>query len=83
MRGDRYAHARGTLYVMPIRGERTVASADAAREEALVRRAQAGDRGAFEQLVHLHADRLYTVVLRLCGDPHDAEEIVQEAFLRA
>ena len=83
IRGGPYA--RGTLYAMPIRGQRppqTVSSA-ATAQEGLVRRAQAGDRGAFEQLVHLHADRLYAVVLRLCGDPHDAEEIVQEAFLRA
>jgi RNA polymerase sigma-70 factor (ECF subfamily) len=54
-----------------------------AQESDFVRRAKAGDRGAFEQLVHLHADRLHAVVLRISGDRHDAEEIVQEAFLRA
>ncbi|MGH2948021.1 MAG: RNA polymerase sigma factor [Solirubrobacteraceae bacterium] len=49
----------------------------------LVAQARAGDRGAFEDLVRLHADRLYAVVLRVSGDPHEAEEVVQETFLRA
>lgn len=53
------------------------------READLVTRACAGDRGAFEQLVQMHADRLYAVALRLSGDRHEAEEIVQETFLRA
>ena len=52
-------------------------------EDRLVARAQAGDRLAFEELVRIHADRLYAVVLRLCAGPHEAEEVTQEAFLRA
>jgi RNA polymerase sigma-70 factor (ECF subfamily) len=50
---------------------------------ALVTRAQAGDRQAFEQLIRRHADRLYAVVRRF-GLPGDAaQEVTQEAFLRA
>lgn len=49
----------------------------------LVRRAQAGEREAFETLVNRYADRLYAVVLRFTGDSHEAEEVTQEAFLRA
>ncbi len=49
----------------------------------LVRRAQQGDRGAFEDLVRRYADRLHAVVLRLLDDNHEAEEVTQEAFLRA
>jgi RNA polymerase sigma-70 factor, ECF subfamily len=49
----------------------------------LVLRAQRGDRAAFEQLVRRHADRLYVVVLRFLDDRHDAEEVTQEAFIRA
>jgi len=52
-------------------------------ERRLVARAQDGDRAAFEELVRLHAARLYAVVLRLAGDRHEAEEVTQETFLRA
>ncbi|HEV2058723.1 MAG TPA: sigma-70 family RNA polymerase sigma factor [Solirubrobacteraceae bacterium] len=49
----------------------------------LVSRARDGDRAAFEELVRRHADRVYAVVIRF-GVPHgEAEEIVQETFVRA
>jgi RNA polymerase sigma-70 factor (ECF subfamily) len=54
-----------------------------AEEEDLVRRAQAGDRSAFEELVRRHADRLHAVVLRFVGDREAAQEVTQETFLRA
>ena len=50
---------------------------------ALVARARAGDLLAFEELVRLYADRLHAVVRRLVDDQHEAEEVTQEAFLRA
>jgi RNA polymerase sigma-70 factor (ECF subfamily) len=50
---------------------------------ALVACAQSGDREAFEELVRRHADRLYAVVRRLGLSPEAAEEVTQEAFLRA
>ena len=49
----------------------------------LVGLAAAGRRDAFEELVRRHADRLYAVILRFTGEPGEAEEVVQEAFLRA
>jgi RNA polymerase sigma factor (sigma-70 family) len=52
-------------------------------ESHLIELARAGDRAAFEELVRRHADRLYAVVLRLSGGPEEAEDITQEAFLRA
>jgi RNA polymerase sigma-70 factor, ECF subfamily len=52
-------------------------------EAQLVERSQAGDRLAFEELVRRHADRLYAVVLRFVADADEAEEVTQEAFLRA
>jgi RNA polymerase sigma factor (sigma-70 family) len=52
-------------------------------DAALVALAQRGDAAAFEELVRRHADRLYVVVLRVLGHPEDAEEVAQEAFLRA
>ena len=64
-------------------GRRPAVTAGTNQEADLVVRARAGDRGAFERLVRLHADRLYAVVLRVSGDAHEAEEVVQETFLRA
>jgi RNA polymerase sigma-70 factor (ECF subfamily) len=58
-------------------------SPPAADERSLVERARQGDRLAFEELVRLHADRLYVVVLRFVADAPEAEEVTQEAFLRA
>jgi RNA polymerase sigma-70 factor (ECF subfamily) len=52
-------------------------------DEALVERARGGEREAFEELVRRHADRLYAVVLRFLGNPGEAEEVTQEAFMRA
>jgi RNA polymerase sigma-70 factor (ECF subfamily) len=55
----------------------------AEEEDLLVGRARAGDRTAFEELVRRHADRLYAVVLRFVADRDAAQEVTQEAFLRA
>ncbi len=39
--------------------------------------------GTFEALVHAHADRCHSIALRLTGNPHDAEEVAQDALVRA
>jgi len=39
--------------------------------------------GAFEGLVLAHQDRLYSIALRVLGDPRDAEEAAQDALVRA
>jgi RNA polymerase sigma-70 factor, ECF subfamily len=57
--------------------------ASAEAEDVLVERARGGDREAFEELVRRHADRLYAVVLRFVADGGEAQEVTQEAFLRA
>jgi RNA polymerase sigma-70 factor (ECF subfamily) len=48
----------------------------------MLHRAQAGDRGAYGQIVVLYQDRLYNAVLRLVGDREEARELTQEAFTR-
>ncbi len=52
-------------------------------EQDLVARARGGDRLAFEALVAGHAPYVYNLALRTLGDPHEAEDLAQEAFLRA
>ena len=54
-----------------------------AAETELIARAGAGDVDAFERLAGAHTDQLFTVVLRLLGDRSEAEDVVQEALLRA
>jgi len=49
----------------------------------LVRRAQGGDRRAFEELYRLHVNRIYGLCLRMCGQRTLAEDLAQEAFIRA
>ena len=39
--------------------------------------------GSFEALVIAHQDRLFTIARRVLGDAHDAEEVAQDAFIRA
>ena len=39
--------------------------------------------GTFEAVVLAHQDRLYTIALRVLGDPADAEEAAQDALVRA
>jgi RNA polymerase sigma-70 factor (ECF subfamily) len=39
--------------------------------------------GSFERLVLGQQDRLYTIALRMLGDSRDAEEVAQDAFVRA
>lgn len=49
----------------------------------LVRRAQAGDRSAFDALYALSVGRVYAVCLRMSEDREAAERLTQDAFIRA
>jgi RNA polymerase sigma-70 factor (ECF subfamily) len=52
-------------------------------DETLTRELATNLDGAFECLVRAYQDRLYAFGLRLTGSPRDAEEIAQDAFVRA
>jgi len=52
-------------------------------ERDLVARAQGGDVTAFEGLYRTHATRVYAICLRMVADPTRAEDLTQEAFIRA
>lgn len=56
---------------------------DAVTEAALVRRARKGEGAATRQLIDAHKDRLFSFIRRMIRNHHDAEEICQEAFLKA
>ncbi len=49
----------------------------------LVTAAKAGDRHAFEELVKATCADTYTLAYRLTGNGEDAQDVVQEAYLRA
>jgi RNA polymerase sigma-70 factor (ECF subfamily) len=50
---------------------------------AVVSRARAGDPDAFRLLVERHSQPIFRVAYRMTGNEHDADDVVQEAFLRA
>lgn len=62
----------------------TAATQSVAVTDALaVERTLAGDRDAFRVLVDRYSLYLFRLAYRMTGNSHDAEEVVQEAFLRA
>ena len=54
-----------------------------ALEMDLIREAQAGSRVAFDSLVRQYEHQVLRLALHLTGSEHDAEDIYQEAFLKA
>jgi RNA polymerase sigma-70 factor (ECF subfamily) len=52
-------------------------------EQRLVARARQGDAASYDVLVQRHAQYAYNLALRVVGDPLEAEDLTQEAFLRA
>jgi RNA polymerase sigma-70 factor (ECF subfamily) len=52
-------------------------------DDRLVRKAQQGDARAFAELVETHQHRLFTLAARELGSAADAEDAVQETFIRA
>lgn len=48
----------------------------------LLDRILAGDAGAFEELVHRHQQRVYRLAMAILGNHEDAEEAMQQTFLR-
>jgi RNA polymerase sigma-70 factor (ECF subfamily) len=62
---------------------RTLVVVDAMSERELVARAKDGDVAAFETLYRQHEKRIYGLCLRMVADPSRAEELTQDAFVRA
>ena len=53
------------------------------RDLILIERARAGDLDAFNDLVRLHQDQLFALVVRMVPDRDQASDVVQEAFFSA
>lgn len=51
------------------------------RDTELIRAINAGETEKFRELVKRYAHKLYNFSLRMCRDPADAEDLVQETFL--
>jgi RNA polymerase sigma-70 factor (ECF subfamily) len=51
-------------------------------DSVLVQQSQAGDTTAMERLILKYQNRIYNVVLRMCGNPDDAAELSQETFVK-
>jgi RNA polymerase sigma-70 factor (ECF subfamily) len=54
-----------------------------ANDGAAVAQVLAGDRDSFRVLVERHSGAVFRLAFRMTGNEHDAEDIVQETFLRA
>ncbi len=55
---------------------------ESASESELVARSAAGDIDAFGQLYEMHRRRVYSLCLRMMGNPADAEDMTQEVFIQ-
>ena len=52
-----------------------------AAEEDLVAAAQAGDSQALEELIALHQERVYRFGVKMCRDPEDAKDVLQDTLI--
>lgn len=51
-------------------------------EAVLVEQCRRGEPAALERLIIKYQNRLYNVILKICGNPDDAEELTQETFVK-
>jgi len=61
--------------------DNTLARGDSERADVAL--AAAGDQGAFERLYRAHVARVHSLVRRMVGGEGDADELVQDVFVRA
>src|SRR6476660_4665875 len=65
------------------RGQMAGHSSGRIDDTLLVREAQRGDRAAFEELVRHYDQAVLRLAMHLTGSDHEAQDIYQEAFLKA
>ena len=52
------------------------------RISGLIIKAQQGDKSAFEELYNLTSPKAYFVALKICSNEHDAQDILQESYIK-
>ncbi len=72
-----FSPAPGTI---PVAGELVAGGGD---DSAAVQAAQKGDRAAFDSLVEKYQRKIYGLCYRYVNDHQDADDLVQESFLKA
>src|SRR5437588_4326772 len=73
----------GPLATPPMRGQMVSQALSRLDDSVLIREAQRGNRAAFEELVRQYDQAVLRLALRLTASEHDAQDIYQEAFLKA
>jgi len=53
-----------------------------AGDSELIASAQQGDRAALEELIQRHQAWIYNIAVRMTGNPHDAEDVMQEILIK-
>ncbi|SNZ17614.1 RNA polymerase, sigma subunit, SigW [Terribacillus aidingensis] len=48
-----------------------------------IKNVKKGDQAAFEEIVSFYQNKVYHIVFRMIGDTYEAQDIAQEAFIRA
>ena len=51
-------------------------------DSVLVQRSQSGDTAAMERLILKYQNRIFNVVMKMCGNTDDAAELTQETFVK-
>jgi RNA polymerase sigma-70 factor (ECF subfamily) len=75
------AAASSTL-ALPVPGFRTQVDAHTNPEAALVRRCQAGDQQAFQEIVERHQSKVFSIIYGIVRSRNDAEDIAQQVFAK-
>lgn len=68
---------------VPVAVPATPGTVEGDEDRELVSRARTGDVGAFEALVRRYQRWVFTLALRMVGEPAEAEDMAQEIFLKA
>ena len=68
---------------IPLRGQMVTQSLSRVDDSVLIREAQRGNRAAFEELVRQYDQAVLRLALNLTRSEQDAQDIYQEAFLKA